>query len=567
MTDLGVFTTMLKSSEESTVDKTSVLFGIRTIQTDSTHGIRINGKSVKLKGGCLHHDNGLLGAVSIYDAEYRKIKKLKDQGFNLVRCAHNPPSSAFLDACDQLGMYVFNEAFDAWGIAKQPGDYNQFFESDWKDDIRAYMLRDRSRASVIFWSTGNEIFERGGLNNGYTLALQLAEYTKSLDSSRPVTNGFCSYWSALDDVSLQEQLRKQVQAMQQNAPALLSDSFLEDRSEPFVSMLDVVGYNYLDSHYEADGERYPERVILGTESFPMNIDIVWDKVEKLPYVIGDCTWTAFDYIGESGIGQSAFFEPDDPVFQNRMSAATALKNHYPWRLGNDADFDINGNLMPQGVYRSIVWGSNATGLFVQDPANFGKEELISMWGWPAVTANWNWNAKEGALVKLVVYSSAPEVELLLNGTSFGRKSSGKENRYTATFEVPYAPGTLEVISLNGEEVISAAKLTTTGAPAKIRLYQEPAVGNNLRYIHVEIVDAQENIVPDAEVALCASLEGDAALAGFGSSNPITTDNYTAGKASSYHGRAMSIIRLNSDFAGAKLTVSAPGFDDAFLHIQ
>ena len=249
-------------------------FGIRTVSADSTHGLQVNGKTVKLKGGCIHHDNGILGAVSLYDSEYRKIKLLKENGFNMVRTAHNPPSAVLLEACDRLGMYVFDEAFDAWGVAKQPGDYSQFFHREWKEDMSAFILRDRSHPSILIWSTGNEIPERGGMNDGYRLAMELASFVRSLDPTRLVSNGLCSYWSGLDDRTAADNFRKarenseSATGMEQNAPAPVADTFIEERSEPFCSFLDVVGYNYMEDHYEIAGKLFPERVILGTKAFP-----------------------------------------------------------------------------------------------------------------------------------------------------------------------------------------------------------------------------------------------------------------------------------------------------------
>ena len=193
--DAGSYKTRIVPAERPTVDTEAVLFGIRTVEADVKHGLRINGQSVKLKGGCLHHDNGVIGAVSLYDAEARKVRKLKALGFNAIRTTHNPPSVALIEACDRLGMYVFDEAFDAWGMGKQPGDYNQYFETDWQADLAAFVRRDRCHPCVILWSTGNEITERAGLNDGYLWATRLAEAVRALDPSRPVSHGICSFRS------------------------------------------------------------------------------------------------------------------------------------------------------------------------------------------------------------------------------------------------------------------------------------------------------------------------------------------------------------------------------------
>lgn len=237
VTEQGVFTTHLCPAEAPMTDEDSVLFGVRTVQVDPVHGLRINGRTTKLKGGCLHHDNGVAGAVSLYDLEVRKLQALQAIGFNAVRTAHNPPSAAFIEACDRLGLYVLDEAFDAWGMGKQPGDYNQFFDTDWQRDLAAFVRRDRAHPSVILWSTGNEIVERGGLGGGYPLAARLAEAVHALDPSRPVTNAICSYWNGTDDAAAREMAIKILSAGQgtlQNAQGDgKGDTGWERRSAPF----------------------------------------------------------------------------------------------------------------------------------------------------------------------------------------------------------------------------------------------------------------------------------------------------------------------------------------------
>lgn len=581
VTDMGVFGVCLDPSETdgSVCDEAETSFGIRTVAADAVRGLQVNGNTVKMKGGCIHHDNGLLGAVSLYDSEYRKLKCLKESGFNTVRLAHNPPSAVLLDICDRLGLYVIDEAFDAWGFAKQPGDYNQFFDSHWKEDMKSFIQRDRNHPSILLWSTGNEVEERGGMGNGYALAAELAEYVRSLDSTRLVTNGLCSMWCGLDDRSASEQFRQMLERAaedMQNADLNKGGRDWEDRTEAFAGCLDVVGYNYLDAHYKYAGERYPERVILGTESFPNQIDKIWELTEKLPYVIGDCTWTAFDYIGEAGIGKSAFFEPDDP---DTKKGAYALSSHisaFPWRLANDADFTINGELLPQGVYRRIVWGSDATGLFTQHPEHFGKTEIVSNWGWNQVNSSWNYEGYEGKPVKVSVYSAAEETELFLNGKSLGTAPAGKANRFTAVFDVPFEPGVLTAVSRQNGQEISKAELRTAGAPASLVLRPDrtelSADGCSLSYVTAEITDADGNIVPDAEIHLTAVLcgvdhETDAILAGFGSSNPITKDNYTSGKCSSFQGKATAVIRSGYEEGSVLLTISADGLKESRCRIE
>ena len=387
---IGTFKTHIIPAAHPTEDTESVLFGIRTIEADVKHGLRINGKTVKLRGGCLHHDNGPIGAVTVYDAEARKVRKMKEVGFNAIRTTHNPPSAALVEACDRLGMYIFDEAFDVWGMGKQPGDYNQYFATDWKKDLTAFVQRDRSHPSVVIWSTGNEITERGGLDDGYVWAVRLAEAIRALDPSRPVSNGICSFWNGLDDQLQAEQMRRwkaSAEGGMQNADiGGKKDLLWEEYTEGFANGLDIVGYNYMENKYEQDHVMFPERVILGSENYPVEIGMHWPMIEKTPWIIGDFTWTAWDYIGEAGIGKASFYEPGDPRIGNPWGAGSP----YPWRTANDADFDITGCVRPQGVYRRIVWGSQETAVFSYDPAVIGKVEQLSSWGFPGVWPCWNW---------------------------------------------------------------------------------------------------------------------------------------------------------------------------------
>ena len=578
VTDLGIFKTHFIPSEVNTVDETSVLFGVKTVTADVSHGLRVNGKTVKLKGGCLHHDNGMLGAVSLYDAEYRKLSILKKVGFNAIRTTHNPPSSALMEACDRIGMYVFDEAFDAWGIMKQPGDYNMFFEADWERDLTAFMKRDRNHPSIVIWSTGNEIPERGGLNNGYTMAARLAQKARSLDPSRPISNAICSYWSGLDDdltaenmMKMAENIRKAQQGETgtiQNADYGKKDTSWENYSEAFTNGLDIVGYNYMEDKYPLDHEMFPDRVILGSENYPKEIGFRWPMVENSPYVIGDFTWTAFDYIGEAGIGKSAFFDPDDPMVKMGPYALNSHSSAFPWRLANDADVDINGKILPQGDYRSVIWGSKNTYLYSYRPDVYGKTEVISMWGFTDVKKNWNWTCQEGAPVQAAVFSNADTVELYLNGALVGTCKAGE--RLAANlpksflFDISYAAGTLEARSFIEGELVSTDTLVTTGAPAKLVLFPEETViradGHSLSYVAVEVADENGLVVPDAAVKLHAAVDGAGKLDAFGSSNPITEENYTAGEFTSYQGRATAIIRSGYEAGGCTLTVSADGFE-------
>ena len=564
----GEYRTHLEERDDIEADEGEILFGVRTISADSVRGLLINGKSVKLKGGCLHHDNGLLGAVSLYELEARKIKKLKEVGFNAIRTAHNPPSSVLVEACNRLGMYIFDEAFDAWGIGKRGGDYSQHFEGNWKKDLTAFIKRDRSHPSVIIWSTGNEIPERAGLGKGYTKATELAMTIKALDGSRPVSNGICSLWSGLDDKLAQGQYQAQ------NVNTEFYRKLWERVTEPFTNGLDIVGYNYMEDQYEKDHEMFPQRVILGSENFPNQIGYRWPFIESHPYVIGDFTWTAWDYLGEAGVGKAFYADKNDPIVKKQpWELMPQQTSFYPYRTAEDADYDITGRLLPQGQYRSIVWGSKATHLYTRHPKDYDKVEMMTFWGFPQYQKNWSYTGYEGKPVKIAVFSRAQEVELLINGKSIARKNVSFERPLPnlAEFEAPYQPGKIEAVSYADGKEVSRDTLFTVGKPVEIKLSPSKkslkADGHDAVFVMIDLVDEEGRTVPDAEIKIDLEVQGSALLAGLGTGNPITDEDYTDSTTVSYHGRACAILRSSYKSGETKVTVSAAGLEPKTLFLE
>ena len=558
------------------IDSEEITFGIRTISMDAVHGFRLNSKEVKLKGGCVHHDNGLLGAAAFDDAEYRKMKLHKDNGYNAIRCAHNPPSKGLLDACDKLGLLVMNESFDTWRIGKCPHDYHLNFDEWWERDTTAMVMRDRNHPSIIMWSIGNEIPERSGISEGAIWSKRQADLVRSIDDSRFVISGVCGIFPPQEEIgkifaAKAKELGENTEAQKEGAVQdFMDNDYVKENflsvTEDYCAPLDVVGYNYLDFLYEKTGEVMPNRVICGTESFPLNIAQVWELVERFPYVIGDFTWTSFDYIGEAGIGK--VFYSDEPVKEMRM---ISHMSEFPWRTANCADFDICGFGKPQLYYRRIVWGSGETYIAVRNPEIFGKFEELSSWGWPDVSHSWNWNEYEGKSVAVDIYSMAEEVELFINGISKGKKTVTKESGYRTRFETIYEKGEVKAISYIAGQKISDDCIKTVGAPKKIRVTPETskinADGQSLCYVKIEIVDEKDNYIPNVEVEILAKVEGDGVLEGFGSGNPKTADNYASGICSTYEGRAIAIIRSGKNKGEVTLIISSEHFSEVKTNIS
>ena len=549
-------------------DEITTRFGVRTITADAKNGLLLNGKSIKLKGGCIHHDNGILGAASFYDAEYRKVKLHKDNGYNALRLAHNPQSEQILDICDELGMIVFDEAFDVWNLPKNSFDFSHQFAEDGIKEIEAMVRRDRNHPSIFFWSIGNELTEQGGMAAGYEVSAMLAKTVRNMDSTRLVSGALCSFFKGLDNednAAFWQTFRKE---MPQGGSVINMDNSYGKKiwmeyTAPFVKDWDVVGYNYLNYHYETSHELFPDRVILCTESKPGQFEDYWSDVERLPYVIGDFLWTSMDYIGEAGIGKSIYCSEEEVPQMSQMLNYAG----YPWRLAQAGDFDLCGNVRAQGRYHQIIWGANDTYIFAKDPKNNGKIALIGRYGWAEGGNHWSWNFENGTAVSVEVYSRAEEVELLLNGKSLGKKPAGAECHFKAEFEVAYEAGTLTAISYQDGQEVSRDEVKTVGEPVGLKITMEKkqmsADGESLAYGIVEIVDAEGNWVPTAEDTLAkVSVEGAASLAGFGTGRGQTEENYTKGEFTSFEGRWQVILRAGTEAGEAGVHVEAEGLGHA-----
>lgn len=559
------------------LDSAETLFGIRTISVDAKNGFMLNGRSLKLKGGCIHHDNGILGAASFYESEYRRVKLHKDNGYNALRFAHNPMSVDLLEVCDRLGVLVMDEAFDTWNMPKNRHDFCRHFAAEWQQEMRAFMMRDRNHPCVIFWSIGNELPEQGGLSDGYRTSAMLAEYARSLDSTRFISGAMCSFFNGLDDEDsgkFWESLMSEAMAgggALNNLDGKYGREIWNDYTESFCAPWDVVGYNYLNYHYEEAGKLFPNRVICATESKPFQMEEYWADVETYPYLIGDFVWTSQDYIGEVGLGKALYVRPEEAqAAAQRLNVA-----QYPWRTAGTGDFDLCGFAKPQLAYHRIIWGSNETYIACHNPANFDKVELLGRYGWSDCANSWTWDAVTGSEVKVEVYSSAEEVELFLNGVSSGCQPAGKGNHYKACFTVRYEPGTLEAVSRTGGKEVSRDCVKSAGKAAGLKIQPDAhalrqtvlkADGQSLCFAEVEVVDAEGNLIPYAEMEVCAKVEGAASLAAFGTGRCMTEENYTAGKVVSYHGKMLAIVRSGYDTGTAKLTVSADGLVGAELEI-
>lgn len=488
--------------------------GVRTISFDAKNGFAINGNKMVLKGGCMHHDNGFLGAAAIDRAEERRVQLMKAYGFNAIRCSHNPQSREFYEVCDRLGMLVIDESFDMWEREKNPEDYHRFFKQWYARDIESMVMRDRNHPSIIMWSVGNEINERAE-ELGYRITRQLKDEVNKYDLSRPVTAAICH----------------------------LTDHPGQDweTTAPSFDILDVGGYNYLWGIYESDHEKHPERIMYGSESTPDQAYDTWKQVEKHPYVIGDFLWTGMDHLGEAGIGCSRFEDSPNKGFCQP----------WPWVINFSGDIDICGNKKPQSLYRDVLWDIQPITMNVHEPIPEGKKEDLSYWGWQNELPSWNRKGNEGKELQVRVFSKYPVVRLMLNGKMIGEQKGGDATKYITTFNVPYEPGELKAIGVvDGIEQVQTS-LVTTGKPASIRLFVDrdtiAANRNDLSFVKIEVLDKNGRVVPDAHVRLKMQVEGMAEIAGCGNACPTDMRSFNNPEACfTWHGKALAILRPSKE---------------------
>jgi beta-galactosidase len=515
------------------VDDTKNNFGIRSIKFTSNNGFQLNGKTVKLNGGCVHHDNGSLGAAAFDRAEERKVELLKTAGFNAVRTSHNPPSEAFLNACDKLGLLVIDEVFDGWREKKTEHDYAKYFDQWWKRDVDAMVLRDRNHPSIILWSTGNEIIERKKPEAVET-AKMLANAIKNIDLTRPVTSAMTAWdkdWEIFDSL---------------------------------MAAHDVAGYNYHLQSATSDHQRVPSRIIVHTESFPKDAFANWKLVQDNDYVIGDFVWTAIDYLGESAIGRW--------YYTGEVPGEHWENDFFPWHGAYCGDIDLTGWRKPISHYRSMLY-NNTEKLYmaVREPNPEPLKIKTTMWSvWPA-WESWTWPEYIGKEIQVEVYSKYPGVRLYLNNKLVGEKVTTKEQEFKATFSLPYSPGLLKAVAVENNKEIESTILQTSGDAAKIKLTADrkevTANGQDLIYVTVELTDKSGIVQPNAANRLLFKVDGPAVIAGIDNADLKDTDQYTGNTRKAWHGRALVVIRSTHGAGDIKLTVSSAGLEDAALTIK
>ena len=526
---LYTYRTYIKEND-SVIDEETRTFGIRKLQLDTKHGLRVNGKVVKLRGGCIHHDNGIIGTAEFTHSAEARVKKLKETGFNAIRSAHYPMSRKLLEACDKYGMYVMDEYSDVWVSTKVEFDYSTQMTEWWEHDIENLVKKDYNHPCVIMYSIGNEIPEAG---NKFDVqwGKKLADKLRSLDDTRYTTNSLNLLLAIMNDLpklmaqnaaaqaaaNTEKDQPQEINSMMNNLGAMMAQfmasDFAAEKVKEACAQVDITGYNYAAARYEIDGKLFPNRILVGSETNPPDLDKNWELVEKLPYVIGDFDWTAWDYIGETGIGKINYTDQQSMGFY-------AL---YPCKIAYCGDINILGNRRPISYWRELIWGlRKAPYIAVQLPQHYGEPQSTTQWSMSDAVRSWNWNGYEGKPVKVEVYAAADEVELLINGQSVERKKVGETKKYITIFDTTYHAGKVEVIAYSDgkecgrDEILTASDEVVIAAKADRT--QIPADGSDIAYIDICMQDASGILNPNADKAVSISLDGPGEIMGYGSAD-------------------------------------------------
>lgn len=570
------------SNGEETIDTSEETFGIRKFELDPVNGLRLNGEKILLRGGCIHHDNGIIGAATIDRAEERRIQLLKEAGFNSVRISHNSSSRAMLRACDKFGMLVMEESFDMWTISKSQYDHSMNFLETWENEVERIVRKDYNHPSVFMYSIGNEIPETA-TPDGPLLGRKIAEKFRSLDSGRYVTNAINCLLAIMNDLPkvmqdlgfiTKEQLKQMmsgeardsgtenindlITALMGMMNGLSEHPLVEEKLRESYAVLDLVGMNYMRGAYRLQHEADPNRIFYGSETFSPDIDLNWKEVKQIPACIGDYCWTAWDYIGEAGIGVAEY------------NGINQFSKPYPVYLAYCGDFDITGFRRPISYYREIVFGLRKKPyIAVQLPEYYGVDAQCTPWNRRDVVSSWTWNGFEGKKCIVEVYSDAKEVELVLNGTSIERKPAGEKYRFKAEFEVEYQRGTLKAISYYEDGTIAEEQLVTASKTEKITVFADRSKieQDDLSYVTFELTDENGIVNTCDDRKIHVNVFGEGVLQGYGSGDYKSEENFFDELRTPYYGRTVAAIRSGNKSGKIIVTAEAEGIEPVQVEIM
>lgn len=531
---------------QTPTDEKRIEIGIRSLVWSAKQGLLVNGQRVLLRGGCIHHDHGVLGVCEYYDAEERRIRILKENGFNAVRIAHNPASQITLSICDRLGMYVMDETFDGWYIPKTYHDYARWFAKDWKADVEAMVVSAKNHPSVIMYSIGNEVSETADMK-GVEVGAMLTDYVHGLDDSRPVTAGINVLLNVYthmgmgvykekgdyEAIPLEEKKGYKEKktgsvffnAMAQKLGALMffmskgkkGDKACRDIAEK----LDILGLNYASSRYDADVIRYPDRMMVGSETMVADLAYNWARVKKYPQLIGDFVWSAWDYLGEACLGDWTYHSYEGLPL-----------------LAGQGMIDITGKPLAAMYYMQIVWGLRKEPFVCVRPLNHAKESpSAGAWQFTNAIDSWTWHGYEGSKAVVEVFADADYVQLECNGSLIGKK---KVKNMRCKFSLKYQPGSIKARAMDaGGREIASTTLCSGKAQPRLTVIPEPM--QELTYLPITFTDEDGILLPYIEQKVTVETDGPELL-GLGSALCKTNESYLSSAFTSYRGRLLAVVR-------------------------
>lgn len=538
-------------------------FGIRTLAWGPKTGMTINGERIILRGCCVHHDNGILGACAFPEAEERKVRLMKEAGYNALRSSHNPCSKAMLDVCDRLGVLMMDEFADAWTMHKTAHDYVEYLKDWWQQDLADMVDKDYNHPCVIMYSTGNEVAETAR-PEGIEFTGQMTQYLHSLDPSRPVSCGINIFFNALSSMGFgvysdekaaaavaepadgKKKKKKAVGSEFYNQLAcIMGDKFMkfgatlpisDAKTRDAYANMDIAGYNYGIWRYDKDSKKYPNRLILGSETFCKDAWLFWEKAKTNPQVIGDFVWAGMDYIGECGMGATEYDGYTPPEEETHMT-------------GHNGRVDLIGRQRTEAAYTLVAFEiEKAPRIGVWPMKETGKPDIT---GWALTRAfeSWSWEGCEGLTTTVEVYSRAAQVELLVNGKSVGKKRTDKTFR-TLFKRVAWEPGTIEAVAYDASgRVCGRSVLYSAGAENALTVTPEEksVAPDGLAFVLLTLTDGKGTVKPLERKRIQVSVEN-GELVGLGSACTYLPldDNYTDDVTDTYYGEAMAVVRANGN---------------------
>ena len=568
-------------------DEVTETFGVRKVEW-GTDGFLLNGKRYIIQGACIHHDNGLLGAVCDPDAVARKVRLLKENGYNAIRSAHNPCSKALLTECDRQGMLVMDEYIDHWYIHKTEHDYVDYFNDWWRQDLTDMVEKDYNHPCVVLYSTGNEVSETAQ-KRGIALTKEMTDFLHGLDDSRPVTCGVNIFFNFLSSIGFgvysDEKAKKEAERAEKakqrgekaakkkavgsqffnNLAGLLGDEFMKRgatlhgcdvKTRDAFANMDIAGYNYGIYRYKHDLKKYPQRLILGSETFCNDAYKFRELAKQEPRLVGDFVWAGMDYLGEVMVGSWEYAD-----------YAETFDGGLGWVSAGSGRIDLTGKPLGEALYTRVALEADNGPYIAVCPVNHtGDRHSPSAWKMTNAMPSWSWTGCEGRKANVEVYARAARVELVLNGHTVGSKTL--KNDCLARFSIPYESGTLEAVSYDAaDHEIGRYKLQSAGGATSLTLdAEEPAAQTgHLCYVRLRYTDENGITKPLMRGNIQVQVRG-GTLVGLGSACPFNKHSYLDSETDTYYGEALAIVRMGDGDAmtiaasdgeySAELTVSA-----------